>query len=132
VEAFVAHLADWAEKDRNGLLCQLNSYPINLRQVQHEALFQVAAPDGRVGHPLGSGWDLPGPGGSGSVSIAQAEILLQDALRRHDTGSCSGGSGACTFDWGLPFFFGRQVYTNQDKCSSPDSCTPLNASWLAY
>ena len=29
VEAFVAHLADWAEKDRNALLCQLNSYPIN-------------------------------------------------------------------------------------------------------
>jgi hypothetical protein len=29
VEAFVAHLADWAEKDRNALLCQLNSYPVN-------------------------------------------------------------------------------------------------------
>ena len=29
VEAFVAHLADWAEKDRNALLCQLNSYPTN-------------------------------------------------------------------------------------------------------
>jgi hypothetical protein len=28
VENFVAHLADWAEKDRNALLCQLNSYPI--------------------------------------------------------------------------------------------------------
>jgi hypothetical protein len=27
VENFVAHLADWADKDRNGLLCQLNSYP---------------------------------------------------------------------------------------------------------
>jgi hypothetical protein len=27
VEAFVAHLTDWAEKDRNALLCQLNSYP---------------------------------------------------------------------------------------------------------
>jgi hypothetical protein len=27
VEHFVAHLADWAEKDRNALLCQLNSYP---------------------------------------------------------------------------------------------------------
>jgi len=26
VEAFVAHLAGWAEKDRNALLCQLNSY----------------------------------------------------------------------------------------------------------
>jgi len=27
VENFVAHLADWAEKDRNALLRQLNSYP---------------------------------------------------------------------------------------------------------
>ena len=27
VEAFVAHLGDWAEKDRAALLCQLNSYP---------------------------------------------------------------------------------------------------------
>jgi hypothetical protein len=29
VEAFVVHLADWAERDRNALLCQLNSYPVN-------------------------------------------------------------------------------------------------------
>ena len=26
VENFVAHLTDWAEKDRNALICQLNSY----------------------------------------------------------------------------------------------------------
>jgi hypothetical protein len=26
VENFVKHLADWAEKDRNALLCQLNGY----------------------------------------------------------------------------------------------------------
>jgi hypothetical protein len=26
IETFVAHLADQAEKDRNALLCQLNSY----------------------------------------------------------------------------------------------------------
>jgi hypothetical protein len=26
VEGFVAHLADWAEKDRNALLCRLNSF----------------------------------------------------------------------------------------------------------
>ena len=26
VENFVMHLADWAGKDRNSLLCQLNSY----------------------------------------------------------------------------------------------------------
>jgi hypothetical protein len=29
VEAFVEQLADWAEKDRNALLCQLNSYPVS-------------------------------------------------------------------------------------------------------
>jgi len=27
VENFVVHLAEWAENDRNALLCQLNSYP---------------------------------------------------------------------------------------------------------
>jgi len=27
VETFVQHLSDWADKDRNALLCQLNSYP---------------------------------------------------------------------------------------------------------
>ena len=27
VENFIVHLADWAEKDSNALLCQLNSYP---------------------------------------------------------------------------------------------------------
>jgi len=27
VEAFITQLSDWAEKDRNALLCQLNSYP---------------------------------------------------------------------------------------------------------
>ncbi len=26
VENFVVHLGDWADKDRNALLCQLNSY----------------------------------------------------------------------------------------------------------
>jgi hypothetical protein len=27
IENFIVHLSDWAEKDRNALLCQLNSYP---------------------------------------------------------------------------------------------------------
>jgi hypothetical protein len=27
VENFVGHISDWAQKDRNALLCQLNSYP---------------------------------------------------------------------------------------------------------
>jgi hypothetical protein len=33
VEAFIAHLADWAEKDRNALLCQLNSYARSNQEV---------------------------------------------------------------------------------------------------
>jgi hypothetical protein len=33
VENFVGHLADWAEKDRNALLCQLNSYCRNVEGV---------------------------------------------------------------------------------------------------
>jgi hypothetical protein len=36
VENFVSHLADWAEKDRNALLCQLNSY-LDRKKVWHEA-----------------------------------------------------------------------------------------------
>ena len=36
VENFVVHLADWAEKDRNALLCQLNSYPAQKEEVPHE------------------------------------------------------------------------------------------------
>jgi hypothetical protein len=33
VENFVQQLADWAEKDRNALLCQLNSYPRPIQEV---------------------------------------------------------------------------------------------------
>jgi hypothetical protein len=33
VENFVQKLADWAEKDRNGLICQLNSYSCPKREV---------------------------------------------------------------------------------------------------
>jgi hypothetical protein len=35
VENFVAHLADWAEKDRDALLYQLNSY-LGQKMVRHE------------------------------------------------------------------------------------------------
>ena len=36
VENFVVQLADWAEKDRNALLCQLNSYMARSRRWSHE------------------------------------------------------------------------------------------------
>src|SRR2546428_13721157 len=62
--------------------CSASSTAISAaKKVQREALFRVAPPGGCVGHSLGSGRDLPGPGGSGAVSLAQAEALLRDPLR---------------------------------------------------
>jgi len=40
VENFVTHLSDWAEKDRNALLCQLNSY----RRSQPQSTDPLSAP----------------------------------------------------------------------------------------
>src|SRR6476660_9356238 len=66
--------------------CSASSTAIpETKKVQHEALLRVAAPGGCVGHSLGSGWNLPGPRGSGPVSLAQAETLLRDPLCRPQT-----------------------------------------------
>jgi hypothetical protein len=43
--------------------------------------------------------------------------------------SCSQGSASCTFDWGLPFFYGRSVYTAIDGESVPGAPT---TPWWAY
>jgi hypothetical protein len=43
--------------------------------------------------------------------------------------SCSQGSGSCTFDWGLPFFFGRTVYTAIDGNSVGGAPA---SPWWAY
>jgi len=45
-------------------------------------------------------------------------------------GQCSGGSGACSFDWGLPFFYGRNVVTAINGQSVPLGTPP--APWWAY
>jgi hypothetical protein len=37
VESFVDHLADWAAKDRDALLCQLNSYPRGMEKNDEKA-----------------------------------------------------------------------------------------------
>ncbi|HLV87870.1 MAG TPA: DUF3443 family protein [Candidatus Sulfotelmatobacter sp.] len=43
--------------------------------------------------------------------------------------SCSQGNSSCTFDWGLPFFYGRSVYTAIDgKSVNAAPQTP----WWAY
>jgi hypothetical protein len=44
--------------------------------------------------------------------------------------SCSQGNSSCIFDWGLPFFYGRTVYTAIDGQLMP---TPApKAPWWAY
>ena len=43
--------------------------------------------------------------------------------------SCSQGSASCTFDWGLPFFYGRSVYTAIDGESAPGA---PKTPWWAY
>jgi hypothetical protein len=46
------------------------------------------------------------------------------------SGPCSGGSGSCTFDWGLPFFYGRRVYTAIAGKNAPSGAPA--APWWAY
>jgi hypothetical protein len=46
------------------------------------------------------------------------------------TGACSDGTGACRFEWGLPFFYGRTVYTSISGRPAPAGA-PLGP-WFAY
>jgi hypothetical protein len=46
------------------------------------------------------------------------------------SGICSSGTGACRFDWGLPFFYGRTVFTPMIGQPMPDGVPA--APWFAY
>lgn len=47
--------------------------------------------------------------------------------------SCSDGNSSCVFDWGLPFFYGRTVYTHIDACQPPPAtCAALSGPYWAY
>ena len=46
------------------------------------------------------------------------------------SGSCTGSSGACTFDWGLPFFYGRKVFSAVNGQPVPSGAPA--APWWAY
>lgn len=39
--------------------------------------------------------------------------------------TCSNGTGSCSFDWGLPFFFGRTVFTAIDGQSVSGGASPF-------
>src|ERR1019366_6191686 len=68
---------------RTGTHCCVSSTVISAgRKVRHEALFRVSAPGRCVGATLGSGRSFLGSGGPGAISLAQAEALLRDRLRR--------------------------------------------------
>jgi hypothetical protein len=42
--------------------------------------------------------------------------------------TCSNGKGSCSFDFGLPFFYGRSVFTAIDGQNVPTAAPP----WFAY
>jgi len=41
--------------------------------------------------------------------------------------SCSSGGSGCDFDWGLAFFFGRNVFTAIDNMNTPAGLGPYYA-----
>ena len=45
------------------------------------------------------------------------------------TPPCENGQGACTFDWGLPFFYDRRVFTSIDLTTVPNE---PKTPWWAY
>jgi hypothetical protein len=51
------------------------------------------------------------------------------AAGANQSAPCQNGQGACSFDWGLPFFFGRRVFTSIDtQTVANEPVTP----WWAY
>jgi hypothetical protein len=72
-------------------------------------------------------------------SVANADDLLSsfpnDAVfpalagPQGNFGSCKDGNASCVFDWGLPFFYGRSVYTAIDTQTVTGAPRP---PWWAY
>ena len=49
---------------------------------------------------------------------------------QNSKGTCASGSGACSFEWGMPFFYGRSVYVAINGQLVPPGAPP--APWWAY
>ena len=79
VENFVQQLADWAEKDRNALLCQLNSY-LGQKKVPHETPNRWLARRGSRPRRPNSRRILPRSRATSPFSPATAKALLHAQL----------------------------------------------------
>jgi hypothetical protein len=73
------------------------------------------------GNPLGSP-------GTVNFSIENADMLFSTNNTAFSTlGGGPSGGGTSSFDWGLPFFFGRNVFTAIDGLSTPGGTGPYYA-----
>lgn len=81
--------------------------------------------------PLALSASIKAVGGGASTTV-NFSIVSVDALSNGVTAANAGGPsgkifGASTFDWGLPFFFGRKVFTAISGTSTPGGPGPFLA-----
>ena len=65
-----------------------------------------------------------GASGTFTFTVANADSLVTNATIGVANGLAGPNSIADTFDWGLPFFFGRKVYTAIDGQNTPGGVGP--------
>jgi hypothetical protein len=63
---------------------------------------------------------------SGNPSDAAISTLAGSTV----SGACSGGTVTCSFEWGLPFFYGRDVFMSIRGQPQASGVPP--APWWAY
>jgi hypothetical protein len=61
----------------------------------------------------------------GAVSSAATDVATLAASGHYALDALAGAGSAETFDWGLPFFYGRSVYTAGSP--TPDGARPYDA-----